>query len=141
MNQGLAYEISAVMPAAVQTGLLSALCTIQRSNGTYNAAGQPDLTATGFSNLAGHVNITCLSSVPSPTRVQATEVKDLQEILAKQFRHVLLSAYYPDILPGDVAQITLTVSGISATTMFDILGVESDSQGQQTRLELELSTI
>lgn len=141
MNQGLYYEISAVMPAALDTGLLSALCTIQRSNGTYNAAGQPDLTPTGFSPLAGHSNIACISSVPSPTKIQATEVKDLQEILAKQFRHVMLSGYYPDIQPGDVAVITLVGFDVPPPTYFDILGAESDSQNQQTRLELELSTI
>jgi hypothetical protein len=141
MNQELVYELISVMPAASLTGLLVETCTIQRSTGSYNAAGQPDLTASGFANLPGFVNIPCISAVPSPTKIQATEVKDLEAILAKQFRHVMLNGFYPGIEPGDQALITVTVSGVGTTVRYDILGAEDDSQSQQTRLELELSTI
>lgn len=141
MNQGFTSELLAVMPAVLATGLLSALCTIQRQNGTYSDSGQPDLTETGFANLPGHINLACMSAVPSVARVQATEVKQLRDILAKQFRHTLLKGYYPDIEQDDIAVITLVGPSAPAPIRFDILGVESDSQQNMTRLELELATI
>lgn len=137
--QGIAEAIAAVMVEVNASGLLSATCTIQRLIPTYAADGQPDLTGTGYSNLVGHVDIACMSAVPSLGNIQATEIKALQDILAIQFRHVLLSGYYPDILPDD--RILITLQGITGTTVFDILGVESDSQNQMTRLHTQLAVL
>jgi hypothetical protein len=131
MNQSIAYELDAVMPAAILTGLLSSLCTIQQPDLAQDVDGSPlNLPAT---NVSGLVNIPCMDSVPSIARVQATEVKELADIMAKGLRHVLLNDWYPQILSRQWA----VIDGV----IYDILGVESDSQNQQTRLELQLVTL
>ncbi len=135
MNQSLLYEINAVMPEAINTGLFISLCTFQAPDGLVN----PDGTASnGYADVDGLVNIPCMDSVPSIARVQATEVKDLEEIMSKAYRHVLLNDYYPTIAIGGVGNgWRAIVDGVT----YDLLGAENDSQNQQTRIELELVTV
>lgn len=136
MNQGLSYEVAQVMPQATLTGLFSSLCTIQKPDGLYVGAGQPSGT---YVNVTGLVNIPCMDSVPSIARVQATEVRELQEIMSKGFRHVLLDNYYPEATAD--GQIPTSWRAVVDSVNYNILGVEHDSQNTQTRLELQLVTI
>jgi len=136
MNQGLTYELSAVMPQATGTGLFSSLATIQQPNGLYGPSGAPSST---FVNVSGLVNIPCVDAVPSTARVQATEIKELMQIMSKGLRHLLLNAYYPEATPD--GQIPSNWRAIVDGTTYDILGVEHDSQNQMTRLELQLLTV
>lgn len=133
MNQGLTYEISNVMPQALNTGLFTSLCTITTQNNTLDSDGAPVYVP--GTPLTGCVNIPCMDAVPSITRVQATEVRALQEIMDKSVRHMLLNGYYPQLmLENRVGDLWATVDGV----IYDILGVEHDSQNTQTRIEMQL---
>lgn len=136
MNQSLAYEVSQVMPQAVATGSFTSLATIQKPDGLLGPSGAPSGT---YTNVPGLVNIPCMDAVPSMARVQATEVKALADIMSKGLRHMLLNGYYPESTPdGQIPSYwRAVVDGIT----YDILGVEHDSQGTQTRLELQLVTL
>lgn len=138
MNQGLAYEIAAVMPAATLTGLFSSLCTIQQPDGALIGAGQPSGT---FTNVAGLVNIPCVDAPPSIARVQATEVKAIAEIMSIGLRHILLNGYYANIIGGNLSATGLGWRAIVDGITYDILGAEADSQLTQTRLDLRLATV
>lgn len=144
MNQGLTYELDAVMPAATLTGLFVSSCTIQQPDGNYGQSGAPSGV---FVDVAGLINIPCVDAVPSMMRVQATEAKSLQEILAKGFRHVLLNDYYPQLVEmqttnegQDVTAVSLGWRAVIDGMNYDILGAEPDSQKQMVRLSLQLIT-
>lgn len=134
MNQSLAYELAAVMPDVINTGLLTSLCTIQQPGTTPNADGTPSNT---FTNVAGAINIPCQDAPPSMARIQATEVKDVVEILAKGMRHVLLGQCFLDAPNWAGRGYRAVVDGIS----YDLLGAENDSQSTQTRIDLQLATV
>ena len=134
VNQNLTYEINAVMPAALNTLLFPSLCTIQQPDGNFNPDGTP---SNAFVNISGLVNIPCIDSVPSTARVQATEVKDLEEIMSKAYRHVLLNDYYLALNTAAGLGWRAIVDGVT----YDLLGGEPDSQSQMTRLELQLVTV
>ena len=129
----LAAEMQEVMPIAVSFQTFVSLCTVQQPDGLLNPDGTPSNV---FLNVAGLVNIQCMDSVPSVARLQATEVKDLQEIMSKGLRHMLLNGYYPQSTPS--GQIPTDWRAIVDGITYDILGVEHDSQNQMTRLELQL---
>jgi hypothetical protein len=145
VNQSLTYEIDNVMIEAIATNLFTSLATIQSPDLEIN----PDGTTTGtgsntYSNV--YVDIPCMDTAPSSMRVQATEVRDLQEIMSKGFRHVLLNQYFADapavvgnpVQPGWSGKgYRMIVDGIPYT----ILGGENDSQNQMTRVELQLVTV
>lgn len=133
MNQSIAVDIARVMPEVAASGLLTSLCTITVPPGDLDAGGAPD-PAAPYTDLTGHVDIPCTAAaLSSGDSVQPTEVKTLSEILAKNMLHVLLGGYYPTI----IADYRAVVDGI----VYDIVGVENDSQGVQTRLALELATV
>jgi hypothetical protein len=137
MNQSIIQRaIAGVMPAAVATGLFVSLATFQMPDGNFGPSGAP---SNGYVNVAGLVNIPCMDAVPSTARVQATEVKDLEDIMSKGLRHMLLNGYYPEATPD--GQIPSSWRAIVDGTTYDILGVEHDSQQQMTRMELELVTL
>ena len=134
MNQNFSNEIGQVMVEALDTGLFVSLCTIQQPDGNLGPSGAPSNT---FVDIVGLINIPCMDAVPSETRIQATEVKDLAEILSKGLRHVALNGYYPQIIPGVGLGWRAAVDG----TIYDLLGAEPDSQGTQTRLHLQLVSV
>lgn len=144
VNQSLQYEIDAVMPETNYAGYFTSLCTIQAPNGTINPDGTP---SGGYSNVAGLVDIPCRSAVPSTARVQATEVRELQEILSKGLRHILLNQCFtgaPAIDGGNENQAGWSGLGYVAVVdgvTYEILGAENDSAAQMTRLELQLATV
>jgi len=141
MNQTMLPEILAVMPAATdpELGLFDSLCTIEVPSGNLGPSGAPDGL---FVAYAGLTAIPCMQSVPSTARVQATEVKDLEEIMAKGLRHVLMNGFYPQlqVLKQDGQVRALLTDSAGNVNEFEILGVEPDSQSTQTRFECQLVT-
>ncbi len=124
MQQGLAYEISAVMAQARGTGLMISVATFQDESGV---------------PVTGLINIQC-QDAPLNTgdrSFSVDEIKSQPQILSQGERHVLLNGYYPAAAAvwrngGNVVIDSLT---------YDILGVESDSQETQTRVKAGNATI
>lgn len=133
MNQSIVYELAAVMPAAVATGLFVSLATFQQPDGNFGPSGAPSGV---YIDVVGLVAIPCMDSVLSDASIQATEVKGLQDIMSQGLRHMLLNGYYPEATPD--GQIPSYWRAIVDGVTYDILGVEHDSQQQMTRLELQL---
>lgn len=131
--QGLSYEIAEVMPEAVATGRFGSLFTAQQPSGNLGPSGAPDGT---FVDVVGLVDIPCTAPPPSSARIQATEVKELEEIMAAQLKHVLLNGYYPTLEAGVQAGWQCIIDGVA----YDMLGAESDSQGQMTHAEVRLAS-
>ena len=132
--QGLSYEIAGVIPAVSHAGLWPSLCTIQQPTGALGASGAP---ANTFQDVAGMVNIPCTDAPPMPSRIQSTEVKALEEIMARQIRHVVLSGPYPALEAGVAAGWRAVIDEV----VYDIMGAEGDSHAQMTRMECRITAI
>lgn len=128
MNQALLQRaILRVMPAARATGLFVSLATFQSSD----AADFPDGFYSGvYQDLPGLVNIPCTSPPVSEARIQAVEVKNLQDITSSELHHVLLNGFFPQLVTGWRQGWIVVIDGV----IFDVFGVESDSQNQMTRV-------
>lgn len=133
MNQTIAYDLDQVMPAVIATGLLVSLFTAQSPSTTLSQSGVPDGS---YTNVAGLVNIACTSPPESTASIKATEAKALAEIASTEFHHVLLDAWYSALDAGWRAGWRCVIDG----TVFDIKGVESDSQMKMTRVCVQLVT-
>lgn len=142
MNQAfIENAIQQVMPAVIATGLLVSLFTAQEPVPTVGPTGAVEFD---YVDVAGLVGIPCTAPPPSPTDIQATEVRALEEITASELHHVLLNGYYPTLdagwrgenADGKGAWIAL-IDG----AQYEIAGVESDSQSQMTRLKVKLATV
>jgi hypothetical protein len=133
MFQGLDYDIAQVMVEATDPELdqFPSLCTIQEPSGTLGSSGAPSGT---YIAVSGLVDIPCKDGVE--TGIQATEARAMAEILAKGLRHVALNAYYSAVITGWRDGWQAVVDG----TVYNILGVETDSLRTQTRLKLQLVT-
>lgn len=132
--QGIAYDLEDAVTEVLNSGLITSLVTIQQPDGLINPNGTPSGTFVAVSGLS---NVPCQSAVPAASTIQATETKDLQEILSKAYRHVFIPAYYPQILAGVGNGWRAVVDGVT----YDLLGAEVDSQQTQTRLHLQLVTV
>jgi len=131
MLQTLAYALSQVMPAAQKTGLLGSLASFYAPPTTQGPTGNP----TGsYLPVAGLQSIPCMDAPPSIARVQATEVKDVAEIMSKGLRHVLLNQCFAEAPNWSALAYRVSIDGV----MYDLLGAENDSQQTQTRLDLQL---
>ena len=135
MNQALIQRaIQRVMPAARATGLFVSRATFQSSD----AADFPDGWFSGvYADIPGLVDIPCTAPPVSEARIQATEVKALQEITASELLHVLLNGWYPAIDAGWRRGWIILIDSIQ----YDLLGVESDSQSQMTRVSVRRVSI
>ncbi len=133
MYQGLGYELAAVVPTVLATGICKSLCTIQQPDGVLIDAGQP---SGNYLDVPGLVNIVVLSAPLSELRLQASEQKALEDIQTFAPRHVWLAGYFP-LLAGIGAEDgwQAVVDG----TTFDLLGSECDSQTQTTRIAVRTS--
>jgi hypothetical protein len=133
MNQSLlGYTLPEVMPAAIATGCFDSLCTIQAPDGILIDAGQP---SGNYVNVAGLVNIPCMAPPMSEARLQATEIRAMDDIQAFAPLHVLLNAWYPQIKENVANGWIAIVDGEVLT----LLGAESDSQRQMTRLAVRFA--
>lgn len=151
MYQELGYDIAEVMPSAVETGLFVSLFTAQQPTGDMGPSGAPTGAVT---NVTGLINIACTAPPESDMSIQATETKALGDITASELHHVLLDSYYPALdngWRGDEANGTGAYQALISdndgsgnpinAVVYDILGVESDSQRQMTRVRVRLSTV
>jgi len=122
------------MPAAIDTGLFDSLCTILGPPTAQGPTGNP----TGpYAPIIGLTDIPCMDAPPSIARVQATEVKAVEEIMAVGLRHVLLNQCFADAPQWAGRNYRASIDGV----VMDLLGAENDSQTTQTRLDLKLVTI
>ena len=135
MNQDIiSISIAGVMPAVRATGLLVSLFTAQAPTGALDASGVP----TGaFADVAGLVNIACTAPPKSEAKIVANETKQRFQIGSLEVKHVLLDAYYPTLDAGWRAGWRCLIDG----TVYDIDGVEHDSQGQMSRVAVRLGSV
>lgn len=132
MNQSLAYEFAAVVPAVLATGLCDSLCSIQLPDGVLIGAGQP---SGNYIAIAGLTNLVVVSAPESEARIQANENRTIDEVQSFAPRHVWVAGFYPQIE-------TLAAQGAQAVidgTTFDLMGAEADSQFHTTRLSVRTS--
>lgn len=127
----ISRSVARVMPAARAAGLLRSLCDIQQPDGTTTPNGS---LGGGFVDVSGLTAIACMDAPESENRIQATEIKELAEIMAKGLRHVLLQTYYPQLDNAAGLGWRAVIDGVP----YDLLGAEKDSQRTQTRLNLQL---
>lgn len=134
MNQSLSYEFAAVVPAVLATGLCDSFCTIQLPDGILTDAGQPSGV---FAPVAGLVGLIVMSAPQTDARIQAAEVKSIENIQTFSPRHVWLAGYYP-IIEGLVTQ---GAQAVIDGTAYDLLGAEADSQFRTTRIAIRSSGV
>jgi len=152
VNQAIVIPLAIdnVVPAAVNLGTCISLITFRYPSSGFDAAGaQID----GWTDVPGLVDIACMSAVPSQARIQATEVRALEEITSSELHHVWIPGYYiglddgwrgdTDAYPGQwVAIVGDNVGGVLTDGyQYQIMGVEFDSQEQMTRVQLKLATM
>ena len=136
MNQGIQYDVQQAATTVFQSGLLMSLCTIQVPDASQGPSGNPTNTWIAW---GGMPSVVCMDAVTSNS-VTATEAKAIAEIESKAFRHVLLSGCYPQLfaLKNSGSQVRALITDPSgATTTYEVLGVEDDSQATQTRFECQ----
>lgn len=132
MNQSISYEIAAVVPAAVASGLPVSTVTIQQPSGALDAAGAP----TGaYTDVPGMVAVKNCMRAPFITgeRMVSDEFKALPEQAAMLLEHLWMPGNYKTILAGWRA----IVDG----STYDVLGIEWDSQSQMTRLKIQVLNV
>jgi hypothetical protein len=137
--QGNQYSIDAVNEAALDSGLIVSLVTIQQPTGEQTADGSPLATGgdtgDGWNNVAGLINLQCMNGPEADARIRAKTNRDVDYVEAFQFRHLFLPGYYPQIEQFD------NWRAIVDGQAYDPIGVETDSQFSQTRLLLQLAGV
>ncbi len=123
------------MPQAVSSGLFVSLATITAPPTGQGPTGNPP--SGPYTPVTGLSNIKCMDAPPSIARIQATEMKDVAEIMSKGFRHVLLDGYFVDAPNWSAKAYRAVVDGVE----YDLLGAEVDSQSTQTRMDLQLVSV
>ena len=135
MLQTFAYAISQVMPMAQLPGNFDSLATLMAPPTGQGATGNPP--SGPYTPVAGVINIPCMDAPPSIARVNATELKDVAEIMSKGMRHVLLNKCFADAPNWSGKGYEVVVDGVT----YDLLGAENDSQNIQTRLDMQLVSV
>lgn len=126
--------IPGVMTRAVASGLFISLCSILQPDGLLIDAGQP---SGKYIPIDGMQNIPCTAPPMSSVRLQATEVRAMDDIQSFAPLHVTLSGYFPTIKQGVSKGWIAVVNGETLT----LLGAESDSQMQMTRLAVRYGAV
>jgi len=135
MNQGLQYEIAAVMQEVARTGLQASSATFQTLSNTVDALGQADMS--DWVNVAGLTNIPCQLAVASDFRPDQSATLRQPEGFEILGRRILeLNAYYStaDIRTG--RDFSVLVDGFR----YEVMAVESDSEKQVTRCAVRFWT-
>jgi hypothetical protein len=136
VNQSIQSDIAQFMPIAVASGLFVSLATVTKPPTGQGPTGNPP--AGPYTPVSSALtNIQCMDAPPSIARIQATEMKDVAEIMSKGFRHVLLAKCFLDAPDWSGLAYRVIVDGIE----YDLLGAENDSQLTQTRVDLQLVSI
>jgi len=134
MYQGLSQEIAKVMPEARTLGLFVSLCTVEQPDNLFSDSGFP---SGNFLPISGVVNIPCTAPPPNVIRVQASEDKKLDGVQSIVPSHVLLNGYFVQIPWAVVNRPALRA--VIDGQIFEVLGVEHDSQKQMTRLSVRVA--
>lgn len=137
MYQQQTYNVQAVMPAALDTGLFSARATFQEPDGELIGAGQP---SGNYVDVAGYTNIRCVDAPTSIARITADEKKSIGEVESFNSGHILLGGFYPDI-PANTQWRAVVTDASGNVTVYDVDGAEADSQTQMTRVKVQVSTV
>lgn len=132
--------IPSVMVRALASGLFVSLCTIQAPDGNLVAAGQPSGV---YINVPGLVNIACMAPPMSAARLQATEMREMDEIESYSPQHVLLSGWYPTIRLGASQGWIAVIDGNTyiLNPGLTLMGAESDSQSMMTRISVRFGAV
>jgi hypothetical protein len=134
MLQLMSFALGTLMQQTQLAGTFDSLATFQAPGTTQGPTGNPVATYTA---VVGLINIPCMDAPPSMARVQATEVKAVLEIMSKGLRHVLLNQCFVGAPNWSGEGYRVIIDGIA----YDLLGGENDSQGIQTRIDLQLVSI
>ena len=135
MQQGLQYEVAAVMVEARATGLMISRATFQDQTGGTGPTGFPLNT---YTPVAGLINISCMDApLGTGEGFSVDEGKAQPQIFSKGERHILLDAFYPAAVEVWRSGGNVVIDGVT----YDLLGVEPDSQRQQTRVRAQIGTI
>lgn len=139
MLQTMAYALSQLMPQAViPTGLMVSTCSIFQQDGNFGTSGAPS----GNYNVPVITNISCMDAVPREGTIEATEMKQVKEVQSAGYRHVLLSGpYYAQLFPLIQQGLRASITDPEGTTMYEVFGVEPDSQDTMTRLHLDVISV
>lgn len=137
MYQAQSYNLAAVMPEALATGLFVSRATFQAPDGVIIGAGQP---SGNFVEIDGYADIQCMNAPESNLRITANEAKSLAEVESSNSGHVLLQGYYPEINDHTEWRVVIT-DATGAPTTFDVLGAEGDSQSKMTRVKVTVITV
>ena len=135
MNQSLSYEVQAVMPAAIESGLLSSFCTFSDRIGgatpEADSMGQVNQTQVPIASLT---NIPCMFGVARLSQLMLPDegARTPSNSFEDPGYHLLLNGYYPAVLP----RFTVQIAGDD--TVYEITPgtVQSDSQQTQTRCKI-----
>jgi hypothetical protein len=142
--QGNAYDFAAIVPAVIAAGLVNSLVTFQAPTGVLTSSGAPAQTGgdsgDGWNNVAGYIAIPCMDAPLTVGRITADEKKSIEEIEASNEDHIWLAGFYPGIETDTNwrAQVTDPAGNVS---YWDVLGSESDSQAQTTRVKVQQVSI
>lgn len=134
MNQSLANIFTAVVPAVLNAGIVDSLCTIKLPDGNLIDAGQPSGV---FVNTADMVNVKVMAAPMSEGRLQATEMRAIEEIQSFAPRHVWLAGYFPQAQGYAEQGAIAVIDGVA----YEFLGAETDSQFQTTRISIKDTSI
>lgn len=130
MNQSIIQRaIVRVMPAVHATGLQSSTCTFQSApRGPGYPANAP------WVNVSGLANIVCQFGPDADMNVTANQQRTQPQNTDTILHRLELDGYYSTLETGWRAGWRVMVAGLA----YNIVGVESDSQSQVTRLKVRL---
>ncbi len=137
--------IAQVMPTAVASGLFVSLFSAQEPVPIQDAQGGFGFD---YADVAGLTNLVCMAASQSPSSIQATEVRALEEIVSSELHLVLLPAWYPLLDAGWRGEGTdgkgawiCQIQWLGVWNTYEIQGVGADSQTQGTWVKVKLATV
>jgi hypothetical protein len=125
-----------VLPQALATGRFVSTVTLMAPTGARSASGQPLPPPSGYADVSGLVDLQCMAAPLAQANIRATERRTLPDIMASEPLHILVAGYYPQVEGGNAEGWLAVVDG--GASYWIVMGAESDSQGQMTRLEVKL---
>ena len=146
MNQEFIQNaLAGVVAEVVDTGLLVSLFTARQPDGLFGPTGAP---SGNYADVPGLTDLACMAAPPSTGSIQATETRALEEITASELHDVWLPGWYSALdagWRGENANGTgawiCRIQWMGEWFSYTIMGVESDSQTQTTRVKVKLATL
>lgn len=129
MMQGFGYELAAVMPMAIETGLFVSSASFSAPDTAQGPTGNRVGT---FFAVNGLQDIPCQKVPFSRRNVAADTKRTVPDIETDQMFHVLLNGFYSLVPSGPESGWIVNVDGID----YELKGSDSDSQSQMTRCKI-----